>query len=135
MIDALSLLLVAPPGAGKGTQAPRLATHYGIVYISSGEMLRKNVSEGTEIGRIVAAYLARGDLAPDELVIEMLTVPVLEAVRAGGFVLDGFPRTLRQAHEAQRVADQFGGIQLQAVIHLAVGREELRRRLLARAAR
>jgi len=133
--EALSLLLVAPPGAGKGTQAARLAAHYGIAHISSGELLRKNVSEGTGIGRIVAGYLARGDLAPDELVIEMLTVPVLEAVREGGFVLDGFPRTLRQAQEAQRVARQFGGIQLQAVIHLAVEREELRRRLLARAAR
>jgi len=133
MTDALALLLVAPPGAGKGTQAPRLAGHYQIAHISSGEMLRENVAEGTRIGTIAADYLARGDLVPDELVIEMLTGPVLEAYRNGGFVLDGFPRTRLQAEEAERVARQFGGIQLQAVIHLVVDRHELRRRLLARA--
>jgi adenylate kinase len=133
--DALALLLVAPPGAGKGTQAPRLAGHYAIAHISSGDLLRRNVTEGTNLGKIAAAYLSRGDLVPDDLVIEMLTVPVLEAYRSGGFVLDGFPRTRGQAEEAQRVARQFGGIQLQAVIHLVVRRDELRRRLLTRAER
>jgi adenylate kinase len=133
--DALALLLVAPPGAGKGTQAPRLAGHYAIAHISSGDLLRRNVAEGTSLGKIAAAYLSRGDLVPDDLVIEMLTVPVLEAYRSGGFVLDGFPRTRGQAEEAQRVARQFGGIQLQAVIHLVVRRDELRRRLVTRAER
>ena len=131
--DALALLLVAPPGAGKGTQAPRLAAHYSIAHISSGEMLRENVAEGTRIGRIAADFLTLGDLVPDELVIEMLTGPVLDAYRDGGFVLDGFPRTKGQAEEAERVARQFGGIHLQAVVHLVVDRHELRRRLLGRA--
>ncbi len=133
--DGLALLLVAPPGAGKGTQAPLLASHYDIAHISSGELLRLNVAEGTRIGEVATEYLARGDLVPDDLVIDMLTVPVLEAYRNGGFVLDGFPRTLRQAEEAQRVARQVGGIQLQAVIHLVVPRDELRRRLVDRAER
>jgi adenylate kinase len=127
------LLLVASPGAGKGTQAVRLAAHYSIVHLSSGDLLRKEVAAGTRIGQIAADYLRRGDLVPDELVIEMLVTPILEAVSAGGYVLDGFPRTLRQAEEAYQVATQIDGIELQAVIHLEVSPEELNRRLLARA--
>jgi adenylate kinase len=126
-------LLVAYPGAGKGTQAAKLAAHYRIAHLSSGALLRNEVEQDTEIGRIAAAYMRRGDLVPDELVIEMLTVPVLEAARNGGYVLDGFPRTLRQAEEAYSVAQQLEGIELQAVVHLRVGRDELRARLQARA--
>jgi adenylate kinase len=131
----MRLLMVAPPGAGKGTQAARLASHYGMAHLSSGELLREEVAAGSEIGRDVAAYLERGDLVPDEVVIEILTKPVLDAVEHGGYVLDGFPRTLRQAEEAHRVAKQVEGIELQAVVHLAVGHDEVRRRLLARARR
>jgi adenylate kinase len=131
----MRLLLVAPPGAGKGTQAERLAAHYAIAHLSSGDLLRKEVAAGTKIGRVAADYLRRGDLVPDELVIEMLTLPVLEAANAGGYILDGFPRTLRQAEEAHQVAKQIEGIELQAVVHLEVGDEELRRRLLGRAER
>jgi adenylate kinase len=129
------LLLVAPPGAGKGTQAAKLAGHYAITHLSSGELLRREVASGTRIGRIVVDYLRRGDLVPDELVIDILAGPVIEAVQSGGYVLDGFPRTLHQAEEAYRVAQQVEGIELQAVIHLDVSREELNRRLLARAGR
>ena len=126
-------MLVAPPGAGKGTQAARLSTHYAIAHLSSGELLRKEVAADTKIGRIAVDYLRRGDLVPDELVIEILAGPVLQAVGNGGYVLDGFPRTRRQAEEAYRVAQLVEGIDLQAVVHLEVRREELRRRLLARA--
>ncbi len=131
----MRLLLVAPPGAGKGTQAEKLAAHYGIAHLSSGDLLRKEVAEGTEIGRAAAAYLERGDLVPDELVIAMLFTPAVDAARNGGYVLDGFPRSLPQAEEAYRMAQQIEGIELQAVIHLQVGRDELRRRLMARADR
>jgi adenylate kinase len=130
----MRLLLIAPPGAGKGTQAEKLAAHYGIAHLSSGELLRQEVAEGTEIGRTAAAYLERGDLVPDDLVIAMIFGPALEAAKHGGFVLDGFPRSLGQAEEAYRMARQVEGVELQAVIHLQVSREELRRRLLARAA-
>jgi adenylate kinase len=129
------LLLVAPPGAGKGTQAAKLAAYYEITHLSSGDLLRQEVAAETMIGRSAAAYLRRGDLVPDELVIEMLTAPILEAVGNGGYVLDGFPRTLRQAEEAYRVAMQLEGIELQAVVHLTVSRDELRRRLRGRAGR
>ncbi len=129
----MRLLLVAYPGAGKGTQAVRLAAHYGITHLSSGALLRAEVAKDSEIGRIAADYMERGDLVPDELVLQMLIAPVLEASRNGGYVLDGFPRTLRQAEEAYAVAQEIEGIELQAVIHLRVGHEELRRRLRARA--
>ncbi len=131
----MRLLMVAPPGAGKGTQAERLAAYYHIAHLSSGELLRSEVAAGTDIGRAAAAYLDRGDLVPDDLVLSMLVVPVLQAARNGGFVLDGFPRTLRQAEEAYQAAQEIEGIELQAVIHLVVSREELRRRLLARGTR
>jgi adenylate kinase len=131
----MRLLLVAPPGAGKGTQAAKLAAHYGIEHLSSGDLLRKEVAAETRIGRTAAAYLQRGDLVPDELVLEMLTTPVVGAARNGGYVLDGFPRTLRQAEEAYQVAQEIEGIELQAVVHPTVSRKELRRRLLARAQR
>ena len=128
-------MLVAYPGAGKGTQAAKLAAHYGIAHLSSGALLRDEVTRGTKIGLIAADYLKRGDLVPDELVIEMLSMPVLEAASNGGYVLDGFPRTLRQAEEAYSVAQQIEGVELQAVVHLQVSQEELRNRLRARAHR
>jgi len=129
----MRLLMVAAPGAGKGTQAARLATFYDVAHLSSGDLFRKEVAAGSPIGRIAAAYLKRGDLVPDELVMQMLAGPVLRAARAGGYVLDGFPRTLRQAEEAYEWAQQVEGVELQAVVHLVVSRDELRKRLLARA--
>ncbi|HET9078536.1 MAG TPA: adenylate kinase [Acidimicrobiales bacterium] len=129
----MRLLMVAPPGAGKGTQATRLADHYGIAHISSGDLFRREMDAGTPIGKEAAQYLARGDLVPDRLVLDMLAGPILEAAARGGYVLDGFPRTLAQAEEAYEVARQVSGVELQAVIHLEVSRDELRRRMLARA--
>lgn len=131
----MHLLLLAPPGAGKGTQADRLAAHYGIAHLASGDLLRREVAAGTEIGKLAADYMRRGDLVPDDVVLLVIAGPVLEAVQHGGYVLDGFPRTLHQADEAYRLAQQVERIELQAVVHLKVSREELRRRLLARALR
>jgi adenylate kinase len=129
----MRLLMVAPPGAGKGTQAKRLAAHYQIAHLASGDLLRQEVAAGTVIGHTVAAYLERGDLVPDEVVLAVLTGPLLEAAQHGGYVLDGFPRTLVQAEEAYAVAKRIEGIELQAVVHLEVERDELLRRLQARA--
>jgi adenylate kinase len=129
----MRLLLVAYPGAGKGTQADKLAAHYGIAHLSSGALLRHEVTQGTKIGRFAAEYLERGDLVPDELLFEMLLARVLDAARHGGYVLDGFPRTVRQAEEAYAVAQGYEGITLQAVVYLRVSTEELHNRLQARA--
>lgn len=134
-VTGVQLLLVAYPGAGKGTQAERLASHYGIAHLSSGALLRDEVAHGTEIGKVAAGYLERGDLVPDELLFEMLAARVLEAARNGGYVLDGFPRTLRQAKTAYSIARSLRGIALQAVVYLRVGTVELHNRLRARAVR
>ena len=131
----MRFLMVAYPGAGKGTQATKLAVHYGITHLSSGELLRAEVTNGTRIGRVAADYLRNGDLVPDELVFEMLLTPLLEAARNGGYVLDGFPRTRRQAEEAYSVAQKREDIELQAVFYLRVGHNELQKRLRSRANR
>jgi adenylate kinase len=131
----MRLLLVAYPGAGKGTQATKLAVHYGIAQLSSGELLRSEVDRGTQIGSVAANYLKRGDLVPDDLVFEMLSGPILEASNNGGYVLDGFPRTLGQAEMAYAVAQEIKDIELQAVVYLRVGHDELRERIRGRADR
>jgi adenylate kinase len=130
----MRILLLAYPGAGKGAQATRLATHYGIAHLSSGELLRAEVVRGTRIGNVAADYLRRGDLVPDELVFTVLSAPLLEAAKNGGYVLDGFPRTVRQAESAYSLARE-REIELQAVVYLRVGPDELLRRLRARADR
>jgi adenylate kinase len=131
----MRLLMVAYPGAGKGTQAKMLASHYGIQHLSSGALLRHEVNHGTRIGRIAADYLENGDLVPDELVSEMLAASIFEAARGGGYVLDGYPRTLRQAEEAYSLARLIEGVELQAVVYLRVSKDELHNRLQVRADR
>jgi adenylate kinase len=125
----MRLLLIGAPGAGKGTQAERLAARFGIAHISSGDLLRQHVRDQTPLGRTVKSYLDRGDLVPDGLVMNMLRKPVLTATR--GYVLDGFPRTIEQAKASYAVVRSLGA-EVQAAIHLDVPREELRRRLNAR---
>jgi adenylate kinase len=128
----MRLLLVAPPGAGKGTQAAKLAEHYGITNLSSGELLRREIAADSEIGRKAVEYVRRGDLVPDDLIFQVLSKPLIEATRHGGYVLDGFPRNLHQAEEAYRAVQDMPSIELQAVVHLDVPPAQLTRRLLAR---
>jgi adenylate kinase len=130
----MRVLLVAPPGAGKGTQAAKLADHYGIANLSSGELLRREIAADSEIGRKAIEYVRRGDLVPDDVIFQVLAEPLIEAAQNGGYVLDGFPRNLHQAETAYRVAKETPSIELQAVVHLEVPLEELTRRLLARGA-
>jgi len=127
----MRLLLIGAPGAGKGTQAERLAERFGITHISSGDLLRRHVREQTSIGRTIKSYVDQGDLVPDSVVLDMLRKPVVAAVESGGYVLDGFPRTVEQAEASFPVAQALG-VQVQAAIHLDVPREELVRRLLSR---
>ncbi|MGQ0625769.1 MAG: adenylate kinase [Sporichthyaceae bacterium] len=127
----MRLLMIGPPGAGKGTQAVRIAEQLGVRHISSGDLLRAHVNAQTAIGRQVKAALASGDLVPDGIVMDMLRKPVVEAAGAGGYVLDGFPRTLPQAETAYEVAKSLG-VEVQAVVHLEVPRAELIARLIAR---
>jgi adenylate kinase len=96
----MRLLLLAPPGAGKGTQGARLADRLGVRHVSAGELLRAESRAGTPAGREVAGYPQRGDLVPDTIVFDVLTPTVAAAVARGGHILDGFPRTLLQATTA-----------------------------------
>jgi adenylate kinase len=126
------LLLLAAPGGGKGTQGERLASHFGVRHISSGDVLRAAASDGSQAGREVAAYQQRGDLVPDQIVFDLL-VPVVAAASArGGYVLDGFPRTLPQAITAADIGARLD-LTLDATIYLHVPEDMLVKRLLARA--
>lgn len=127
----MRLLMIGPPGAGKGTQAVRIAEKFGLAHISSGDLLRKHVNAETAIGRQVKECLSSGDLVPDGIVMDILRKPVVEASKTGGYVLDGFPRTVEQAEIAYTIAQSLG-VEVQIVIHLEVPREELVRRLIER---
>jgi adenylate kinase len=128
---AVRLLLIGAPGSGKGTQAVRLADRFGITHISSGDLLREHVRNETPIGLTIKEYVDAGDLVPDSVVMDMLYKPVVAATEQGGYVLDGFPRTVEQAEAAYDVAHRLGA-EVKASIHLDVPTDELVRRLLAR---
>ena len=128
----MKLLLVGAPGSGKGTQGHALASLYGIEHISSGEVLRVEARAGTALGREVAGFQRRGDLVPDQIVFDLLIPVIADAAARGGYILDGFPRTVPQAMEAFDVAKELG-ISLDAAIYLNVPESVLLQRLLARA--
>jgi adenylate kinase len=127
----MRLLLIGAPGAGKGTQAELLAERLGITHISSGDLLRQHVRESTTLGETIRSYVDHGDLVPDGVVMDMLRKPVVAASETGGYVLDGFPRTVEQAKAAFAVAQPLGA-EVQAAVHLDVPTAELVRRLLSR---
>jgi adenylate kinase len=127
----MRLLLIGAPGAGKGTQAELLAGRLGITHISSGDLLRQHVRDETTLGQTIRSYVDQGDLVPDGVVMDMLRKPVVAASETGGYVLDGFPRTVDQAKAAFAVAQPLGA-EVQAAVHLDVPTDELVRRLLSR---
>jgi adenylate kinase len=128
----LRLLLIAPPGAGKGTQGERLADRYGVRHIAAGDLLRAEAQAGGPLGRKIATYQARGDLVPDQVVLDVLTPVVVEAAARGGYILDGFPRSLPQATAAAELAARLG-VTLQAAVYLYAPDAVLTRRMLDRA--
>jgi adenylate kinase len=128
----MNLLLIGPPGSGKGTQGERLAERLGLVHISSGDLLRAEVDAGTPIGRKVASIMRAGELVPDIVIMALLLRPVIEAAEDRGYLLDGFPRTVEQA-ELVRHAAADAEVAPDAVVYLDVPRDELVRRILARA--
>jgi adenylate kinase len=127
----LRALLLAPPGAGKGTQGERLAEIYKVPHLSTGDLLREAVADSSELGVKVASFMERGDLVPDELIIPLMLGQISSSEPLTGFVLDGFPRTPAQA----QLAYEWGlasGLTLNAVISLVVPAEELVERLVKR---
>jgi adenylate kinase len=127
----LNLVLVGPPGAGKGTQATRLVKDFGLPFIATGDILRANVAEGTELGKKAKEYMDRGDLLPDNLVVQLIMDRLKEPDSADGFILDGFPRTVPQA-EALDDAMKDAGRKISSVIVIEVPDEELIERLSGR---
>jgi adenylate kinase len=126
------LLLLAPPGGGKGTQGERLAAWSGARHIAAGDLLRAQARGGGPLGDEIAAHQARGDLVPDEVVLDVITPAVTEAAAHGGYILDGFPRTLPQAIAAADLAARLG-VTLDAAVYLYAPDDVLTLRLLDRA--
>jgi adenylate kinase len=125
------LVLVGPPGAGKGTQAQFISSHLSIPKISTGDIFRSNVSSGTELGRQAKAYMERGDLVPDEVTIAMVQARLAEDDAQSGFLLDGFPRTVPQAETLRKLLAEWG-TKLDVVLELVVDDDEVVRRLSGR---
>ncbi|GGL06366.1 adenylate kinase [Planomonospora sp. ID91781] len=127
----MRLVLVGPPGAGKGTQAQFIASNLSIPKISTGDIFRANVSGGTELGKLAKEYMDRGDLVPDEVTIAMVRDRLSEDDARDGFLLDGFPRNVPQAEILKKMLAEFG-VALDVVLELVVDEEEVVRRLAGR---
>ena len=129
----MKLILLGPPGAGKGTQAKLIEEAKGCVQLSTGDMLRAAVAAGTEIGQKADAIMARGELVPDEIVVSIISDRIDEPDCANGFILDGFPRNVAQAEALDKML-QSKGMQLDAVVELGVDDKILVSRIEKRAA-
>ncbi len=128
----MRVLMLGAPGSGKGTQGPRIAERYAIPFVSTGEMLRRHIGDGTPLGQAAKPYVDRGDLVPDDLILSVVLGEMAGPASPAGYVLDGFPRTLPQALAADKATAEAGGA-ADAVVFLDVPPEELMRRLAERA--
>ena len=130
-MSELNLILLGPPGAGKGTQAERLVEDFSVAYYATGEILRTAVKEGTELGRQAETYMTAGELVPDDVIIGVILEAVERPEAADGFLLDGFPRTIAQAEQLRESLADLGQ-ELRRVLELVVDEDELVRRLSGR---
>src|SRR6476469_8290576 len=127
----LNIVLFGPPGAGKGTQSQKLITHYNLVHLSTGDLLRAQIAEGTELGLQAKKLMDEGLLVPDAVVIGMIGSALQNNPQAGGFIFDGFPRTVAQAESLDRLMAEHNA-HIGCMIALEVQEEELVKRLLER---
>ena len=127
----LNLVLFGPPGSGKGTQAARLVEKYHLVHLSTGDIFRSNIKEGTDLGQLAKSYIDKGALVPDEVTIGMLEAEVNSNSNAKGFIFDGFPRTFAQAQALDAFLSS-KGTEVSSMLALEVDENELITRLLER---
>jgi adenylate kinase len=130
-VSELNLILFGPPGAGKGTQADRLRADFGLPFISTGDMLRENVKEGTDLGKEAQKYMDAGDLVPDEVIVKMAAERLKADDAQDGFILDGFPRTVEQAKALDELLSDLGR-RVTAALLIDVPDEEAARRISGR---
>ncbi|MDR2896731.1 MAG: adenylate kinase [Propionibacteriaceae bacterium] len=129
----MRMLIMGPPGAGKGTQGAKVAEEFGIPEISTGAIFRSNIANQTELGKIVKAIIDKGELVPDSLTVDLVADRLAQPDTAPGFLLDGFPRTVAQAEALEGILDKLG-IKLDACLLLIVDGETLVARMMKRAA-
>lgn len=128
----INLILFGPPGAGKGTQSAKLIEKYSLTHISTGDLFRKHLKEGTPLGKLAQEYMTKGNLVPDQLVIDMVDDKLKSSGDINGIIFDGFPRTTPQAQALDKLLDTRNA-PIQVLIELVVPEEELKRRLADRA--
>jgi len=128
----INFLIFGPPGSGKGTQSVRLAEKFNLVHLSTGDMLRAEIAEGTVLGKKMSTIMAKGELVPDEVVIEMIALKIDKTKGAAGFLFDGFPRTVSQTIELEKML-LIRGMKIDLMLVLDVDHDELVSRLIARA--
>jgi adenylate kinase len=128
----VNFLIFGPPGSGKGTQSVRLAEKFNLMHLSTGDMLRAEISTGTELGKKMSLIMSKGELVPDEVVIEMIANKIDNSKNISGFLFDGFPRTVAQTISLEKMLNQ-RGMKIDQMLVLDVDHDELVTRLIARA--
>ena len=124
----INIVLFGPPGSGKGTQSEKIISKYGLAHLSTGDLFRKHLSEGSDLGKMAQEYLDAGNLVPDRVVIDMVDNKIADSPEAKGFIFDGFPRTVAQAKALDHLLEK-RQIPIKGMIALEVPEEELKTRL------
>jgi adenylate kinase len=128
----VNFLIFGPPGSGKGTQSVRLAEKFNLLHLSTGDMLRAEITAGTELGKKMSLIMSKGELVPDEVVIEMIAYKIDHSKGTAGFLFDGFPRTVAQTVSLEKMLND-RGMKIDQMLVLDVDHDELVKRLIARA--
>lgn len=130
----INIILFGPPGAGKGTQSAKLIEKYSLTHISTGDLFRKHLKEGTPLGKMAQDYMNKGNLVPDQVVIDMVDDKITSSGKISGIIFDGFPRTIPQANALDKLLGQKNA-PIKILVELVVPEDELRKRLAERAAK